>query len=495
MRKLGKPLKRSMKNTLSLLLCAMLLVSAVSCGGSSAQTETGDDTAETESAAQASTETETTEPDRLDELGAHDYSGSVYTVLDANPNASMHINIPSDEQTGEMINDTLWTRDAAIEDRYHLRIDYVQKTEGGADALRSSVLANDHAYNLVIGTAGGDLAGLALDGSLANLLELPQLSLDQKWWSSLMYDSLRFRDAMYITSGDITPTMYQIAACTFVNTDLAEKYNIDCDFAEEVRGGMWTWDLVGTLSEGVTQDLNGDGQWAYEDDMFGNIGCFSSYLIPGCAVDLCTISDDGNTIALTAMSERTVSVCEKLQKVFYPTNPISRDANDFTKSAFKEDRALFLTHITESAAVHLRDMESDYLILPVAKYDEAQSGYRSAVNVWATAYVSVPSTAVDEMTGVVTEALAYWSYKNMRPLAFDLTYKAKTVRDERSIEMLDVVFDNLYCSFAELYDFGGISSVFWDVLSEGGEIASAVEKVTTKAEAEIASFTEKWGAQ
>lgn len=484
-----------MKNTLSLLLCAMLLASAVSCGGSSTQTETGDDTAETESATQASTETETTEPDRLDELGAHDYSGSVYTVLDANPNASMHINIPSDEQTGEMINDTLWTRDATIEDRYHLRIDYVQKTEGGADALRSSVLANDHAYNLVIGTAGGDLAGLALDGSLANLLQLPQLSLDQKWWSSLMYDSLRFHDAMYITSGDITPTMYQIAACTFVNTDLAEKYGIDCDFAEEVRGGTWTWDLVGTLSEGVTQDLNGDGQWAYEDDMFGNIGCFSSYLIPGCAVDLCTISDDGNTIALTAMSERTVSVCEKLQKVFYPTNPISRDANDFTKSAFKEDRALFLTHITESAAVHLRDMESDYLILPVAKYDEAQSGYRSAVNVWATAYVSVPSTAVDEMTGVVTEALAYWSYKNMRPLAFDLTYKAKTVRDERSIEMLDVVFDNLYCSFAELYDFGGISSVFWDVLSEGGEIASAVEKVTTKAETEIASFTEKWGAQ
>ena len=195
------------------------------------------------------------------------------------------------------------------------------------------------------------------------------------------------------------------------------------------------------------------------------------------------------------MNERTVNVCEKLQKVFEPTNPISAESNDFVKSAFKEDRALFLTHITESAAVHLRDMESDYLILPVAKYDEAQSGYRSAVNVWATAYVSIPSTAVDEMTGVVTEAMAYWSYENMRPLAFDLTYKAKTVRDERSIEMLDVVFDNLYCSFSELFDFGGISSVFWDVLSEGGEIASAVEAVTPKAESEIKSFSEKWGAQ
>lgn len=98
------------------------------------------------------------------------------------------------------------------------------------------------------------------------------------------------------------------------------------------------------------------------------------------------------------------------------------------------------------------------------------------------------------MTGVVTEAMAYWSYENMRPLAFDLTYKAKTVRDERSIEMLDVVFDNLYCSFSELFDFGGISSVFWDVLSDGGEIASAVEAVTPKAESEIKSFSEKWGA-
>ena len=49
--------------------------------------------------------------------------------------------------------------------------------------------------------------------------------------------------------------------------------------------------------------------------------------------------------------------------------------------------------------------------------------------------------------------------------------------------------------FSELFDFGGISSVFWDVLSDGGEIASAVEAVTPKAESEIKSFSEKWGAQ
>ena len=148
-------MNQTMKHTLSILLCAMLLASTISCGSTSGDTESDRNTTQTETTETTNADTEeTTEPNRLDALGAHDYSGSVYTVLDANPNASMHINIPQEEQTGEMINDTLWTRDVTLEDRYKLTIDYVQKTEGGADVLRSSVLAGDHAYNLVIGTAG-----------------------------------------------------------------------------------------------------------------------------------------------------------------------------------------------------------------------------------------------------------------------------------------------------------------------------------------------------
>ncbi len=474
-------------------LLALLTVSAVvSCGDSAADGESTVTAAADTTSAVTETAADLSVPDRLAELGDRDFTGQTYTVLDSNPNDAMHINIPGDTQTGELINDTLWARDAFMEETYGITINYEQKTSGGAATLRASVMAGDRDYDFVIATAGGDMKTMTSQGVLANLCEIEHLSLDQKWWSSLMYDSLRFNDAMYFTTGDITPTMYQIAACTFVNTKLVDDYDIDCDFVAEVKGGTWTWDLVGELSKDIAQDLNQDGQWAYVDDLFGNIGCFSTYLIPGCAVDYVTFSEDNTSLALTPISNRTVSVCEKLQSVF-PQKSIKSEGNDFSQSAFKEDRALFLTHITESAAVHLRDMDSDYLILPVAKFDETQEGYRTAVNLWATAYVGVPLTAADEKTGFITEAMAYWSYKNMRPIAFDLTYKAKTVRDERSVEMLDIVFDNLYCSFADLYNFGGLTSVYWDVLSSDKAIASEVEKISGKAEAEIKDFMETWG--
>lgn len=480
------------KRLISISLLAILAASAVvSCGDST--TDGGSVTTDIHTTAITETAAVTEEaiPDRLAELGDRDFTGKTYTVFDSNPNDAMHINIPGDTQTGELINDTLWSRDAFIEETYGITVNYEQKTSGGAALVRAGVMAGDRDFDLVIATAGGDMKTMTTQGVLANLCDIEHLSLDQKWWSSLMYDSLRFNDSMYFTTGDITPTMYQIAACTFVNTKLVDDYDITCDFVSEVRGGTWTWDLVGELSKDIAQDLNQDGQWAYVDDLFGNIGCFSTYLIPGCAVDYCTFSEDGSSLSLAPITDRTVAVCEKLQKVF-PQKNIQSNGNDFSQSAFKEDRALFLTHITESAAVHLRDMDSDYLILPVAKYDEAQEGYRTAVNLWATAYVAVPSTAADEMTGFITEAMAYWSYKNMRPIAFDLTYKAKTVRDERSVEMLDIVFDNLYCSFADLYNFGGMTSVYWDVLDSDKAIASEMEKIAGKAEKDIQKFMETW---
>ena len=478
-----------------LALAALLAVGTTallgSCGGTETPAETTADTILTETAAVTENPVEP-ERDRLEELGERDLGGLVYTVLDSNPNYAMHINIPGETQTGEIINDTLWTRDAAIEERYNVQIDYLQETSRGASILKSSVLAGDSDFNLVFAT-GGELRNHATAGLLANMLDMDHLSLDQTWWSSLMYDNLRLKDTMYFTTGDINPTMYQIAACMFVNTKLADDYDITCDFVQEVRDGTWTWDLVGSLSKGLNQDLNEDGKWAYLDDMFGNIGCFSTYLMPACDVEYCTVTDGGTNLALTAVTEQTVAIVDKLRTVFEPTNPKSV-GSDFADSAFKEDRALFLTIITECAVVHLRDMESDYLILPVAKFDEAQEGYRTGVNIWATAFVGVPRTSADETTGFITEALAAWSYTNMRPIAYDLTYKAKTVRDERSIEMLDIVFDNLYLSFADVYDFGGLSSVFWDILAEGGDLVSKIEKITPKAEKEMQAFVASWGS-
>ena len=60
--------------------------------------------------------------------------------------------------------------------------------------------------------------------------------------------------------------------------------------------------------------------------------------------------------------------------------------------------------------------------------------------------------------------------------------------------MLNYVYDNLCLSFAEVYDFGGISSIFWNVLQVGGELVSQVEKVSSQAEKEMKALVETWGS-
>lgn len=459
-----------------------------SCGGETDAVTESDTVTDALTAAVMETAAEP-ERDRLAELGSRDLGGMVYTALDCN--SAAYSNIPGEVQTGEIVNDTLWERDAVIEELYNVQINYELENSGSTSKFRSAVLAGEKPCDLIF-TVGAKLSTLALEGVLANMLDIEHLSLDQKWWSSLMYDNLRLKNAMYFTTGDICPSMYRIAACTYVNTKLADDYDITCDFVQEVRDGTWTWDLVGELSKGINQDLNQDGQWAYIDDLFGNIGCFATYLMPACNVEYCTITEDGTNLALTAVTDQTVTIVEKLRTIFEPTNPKS-EGNDFVSSAFKEDRALFLTGTTGNAFSLLRDMESDYTILPVAKFDKTQKGYRTAVNIWSTAYVGVPMTAMDEKSGFVTEALAAWSYTNMRPITLNLTYKDKLARDEQSLEMLDIVYDNLYLSFAEVYDFGGIPSIFYDVLAVGGELVSQVEKVASKAEKEMKDFVDTWG--
>ena len=118
------------------LLAILAASAAVSCSaGTEDETPVGSSDIGTDTEA-VTAAVEDTVPDRIAQLGDRDFTGKTYTVLDSNPNDAMHINIPGDTQTGELINDTLWSRDAFIEETYGITVNYEQKTSGGASGLR-----------------------------------------------------------------------------------------------------------------------------------------------------------------------------------------------------------------------------------------------------------------------------------------------------------------------------------------------------------------------
>ncbi|MCI8387640.1 MAG: hypothetical protein HFE63_04150 [Clostridiales bacterium] len=401
--------------------------------------------------------------------------------------------MPGDAETGDIVNDALYRRDLAIEGRYNVDIQYVQMNGAatGVNAMKNSVYANDDSYSLCISALlGGALSSAALDGVLANLNDMPYLSLSENWWSGLMYESLCFNDIMYYTTGDISPTMYQMASCVYLNTSVAEDYGITENFPQLVRDGKWTFDVAERLSKDLTSDVNDDGVMDTLNDFIGFNSNVES-LVVGNNINYSTISSDKESLTVDFVNEHTMSVIEAVNR-FVVSGVRSYEFNDTINRMFKEDRALFIGHFVESAIVYLRDMDSDYLILPTPKFDEDQETYRSFCNPWADAYIAIPKIADAEFTGFMTEALGYYSYKNVRHQTYDLMLKQKVARDDDSTEMLDYVFNNLYLDFNLLYDFGGSSKVLNEAIFGKCELASSYAEVETKVEADIEKFIESW---
>ena len=475
-----------MKRTVSLTLLFAILLTA-SCGSNSAP--------EVTTAVGTDSTTAAAETDRLDELGDKNFGGRTFTILDANDHPDMHVNIPEDSMNGDIINDALYERDNYIAERYGVDFEYVTGMNGrtGMESLKQTVLAGDDAYTMAIAPLlGGAIGAVALEGVLYDLASNDYLSLDQNWWSHLIYDHLRLGGKMYYTTGDISPTMYQMPACIFLNTRLAADYGIETDFCGLVRSGKWTVDELIAVNKDMYTDVNGDNVMDL-DDTYGFIhhtlgGFITNCLLTTEGVDLATVN--GSELTVDIMNERTVNVIEKLKNIIVDIK--YSDSNDLLNKTFKEGRALMAYHYVESASQRFRDMKDDFLILPMPKYDEEQDDYHSFVNTWADAFVAIPTTADPEFAGFVTEALAFWSYKNIRTKAYDVTYKAKTSRDENSAEMLDYIFNNLYIDFNCIYDFGGTAAALTNVLNGNAGLASELAAIKDKTEADIESFTKSW---
>lgn len=479
------------KKAASLTLIAALLTTMSCMGQSDPQTPSD--------SSGAPTETEAETQSIIEKLGSKDFGGQTFTILDAVDHPDIQSNVAPDTQTGDIIYDSLYKRDLFLEDHYGIDVRYVQvqNAVNGLNQLKNSVLAGDNEFQLCTSSIlGGALGNFATQNILANLLELPHLELDQKWWSPLMYESMRLNNKMYYTTGDISPIMYQIPACMYLNKTLLEKYSIDLDFYSLVNEGKWTVDVFDELIKDKRVDLNGDGKWTEADDQFGFVSFYSDLSantwLTALGVNLSQLSDDRKSLSVNLNTEKTLDIIERIRSIYGEKVAAKQgDVIDVTQ-LFIEDRTLACNHFVEIAMIELRDMNSDFYVLPMPKYNEQQTDYRSFVNAWASAFIAVPTTADPELSGFITEAMARYSYLNIRPQVYDLVCKQKAIRDEESAQMLDIIFETTYLDFNAIYNFGGTLDTVRLYLLDKAQLVSSMAAAETKVEAEIDKLIEAW---
>ena len=199
------------------LLLALLTLS--SCGG------TGDtpNTTEPESAE----ETTIAAGDRLSELGDRSFDGEVFSILDDAGN--INVNHPDETLEGDIVNDAVAKRNQTLTDKYNIEFEYFtgESPAARAQLLRNSVMSGDNEYDLFFSVIPESIGPLATEGILADLCKMEHLSLDENWWSPLVYENCRIGGKMYYTTGDISPISYRAPACYYANETLLDQYKID----------------------------------------------------------------------------------------------------------------------------------------------------------------------------------------------------------------------------------------------------------------------------
>ena len=116
---------------------------------------------------------------------------------------------------------------------------------------------------------------------------------------------------------------------------------------------------------------------------------------------------------------------------------------------FRDGRAMFADKSLGDAK-HLRDMTSEFGILPYPKFDESDS-YASLIGGGSSLMV-MPITVEDyNKTGKIIEALCAIGSRDVIPAFYDVSLKTKFSRDAESEEMIDIIKDTL------VYDLGYLS--------------------------------------
>ena len=405
--------------------------------------------------------TETENPEIIPDLPEEDFGGYEFTFL-VRFNEGAHWapwnarDIYVEDQVGEPINDAVYDRNRAIEEKFNCVIKEF-KSATHANDLRKTVSAGDTTYSVYY--AGlNELIAAALDGMLMSFNDVPYINLDAPWWNGNAANSLSVGHQIFFAPSDLIVMDNDCTSSMVFNKQLIIDHSLDSPY-DYVRNDTWTIDKLISMSRGILADINGDGLMDY-NDKYGFVSYRDASLSLMHASGGRIAEKDSNDLPyLTLGEEKCFNALNKAFDLMYDEGSFNVhhlegkfDAiYEVTEKMFVENRSLFywiLLHDIEK----FRDMNADFGIIPLPKYDEAQENYGHTVNQYHSHNISIPISAEDmNRTGIILEALTAKSKYTLQPAYYDTSLQRKLSRDEESSEMLDIIFAS------RVYDIGAIN--------------------------------------
>ena len=462
-------MKTKLQKTMALLLSVLMAGSVfVSCDDKSKNE--GDGTGEL--TIPSSTPEEEGSPS-FEGIDLNEYKGT--TVKIAMPLAAettyCDMFLYAQNYTGDTVNDAVYERNKKVEDRFGITLEFYS-SETVAPDLRKLIMTDDNPYEIAF-INGVHLSSLLQSGYLKDLNELKYCDFTKEYWDQNCYENLSFGGKNYYMISDISSAMMYGSAVVFFNKNMIEEFKLESPY-ELVDSNEWIWEKYIEMGMVVSADLNNDGKWD-ENDRYGAYGDTVGGSMLASGVRYTRNNADGipEIVFLKENADRTIEIynmlCDaaELKGLHLSEDSISETVDqsaymhkwDYCRGAmFGGDRVLFCTAGLRTSDL-LTNMESDYGIVPLPKYDAEQSEYYSTID-YNFSWLTIPITNQRmDFISCVLEYMAYASTDTVNYAFYDKVMKGQRASDPDTVRMLELIRGTMLYDFAINNDIGIASTV------------------------------------
>ena len=480
-----------MKHRISAALLLLALTAQLAaCGGSAprqSDTSAADTPAETTAA-----------PTVYDILPDKDFGGRAFNVLTSEGwSVDMLDQIDVESQTGDVVLDSVWARNQAVEDAFNVVIKprtVVYKELAGA--IRREVQAGETGTDL-IAHAPTMLAPLAAEKLFLDVKSLPHTDMTQPWYVPSVNDELEIAGSQYLFLTDLGFVFPSAVNVMLYNLTMADSLGIE-DLQDLSLSGKWTLDKFEKCMTDTASDIDGDNAMTNKD-RYGIALLWNEMVdtLPYSLGQKITEKDKAGRPQLVLGSERMDTIVRRLNTIFnesdstYLSSTAAGDTWKTQQEMFRDGQTLFCIMNISSITKRLREMKDDYATIPMPKYDEAQDKYYTGVSLGSSTVFAVPTTTPDrEFTSVILEALSAEGADRVVTAYIDTAIKVKFANDARAHEIYDLILDGSIIDFGAIYDSDGTYLLFRKLMqAKSTDFMSQFDAVKT---ATAAKFEEIW---